>query len=143
MSLPRLAQLEFTAADLIASQSEAAVHATFDWDFEAGDFRLVDGRPVVLTGMAYLQVWIQKVLRTPKDTLIYDAYGSGHRSLIGQNLHPDYTQAELEREVREALLQNEAITGVHTFTFTQSSAGMHVTFIVESLYGSLTGEVKV
>lgn len=143
-NLPTVAQLVFPESDLTTQQAtQQSVHATFDWDFVVGDFVLKDGKLVVVTGIAYLKVWIQKALRTVKDTLLYAGteYGSGHYALIGQNFHPDYEKAEFVRLISEALMQNDAITGVENFAFTQSGATLTIILTVQSIYGTTTQQV--
>lgn len=145
-NLPQVAQLVFPASDLTTQQTtKQSVHATYDWDFDVGDFVLKDGKLVKLTGIEYLKVWIQKALRTVKDTLIYSGtnYGSNHFSLIGQNFHPDYEKAEYTRLIRECLMQNDAITGVENFSFSQSGAKLTIGFTVQSIYGVTTQQAVI
>ncbi|MBU7320269.1 DUF2634 domain-containing protein [Paenibacillus oleatilyticus] len=145
MSLPQIANLQFTADEVIESTTSEAVHATFDWDFTTGDFRLIDGKLVKLTGIEYLKVWIQKALRTVAGTLIYKGttYGSEHHTLIGRSFHQDFSRAEYERMIRAALLQNDAITLVDSFSFSQSGARLTINFRVGSIYGETDGAVTV
>ncbi|MED1642168.1 DUF2634 domain-containing protein [Brevibacillus agri] len=145
MSLPQIAQLEMPATEITRQARSQTVHKTFLWDFQAGDFVLRDGKLVEVTGIEYIKVWIEKALRTVKDSLIYagTGYGSEHHSLIGQNFHPDFSRAEYERMIREALLQNDAITQVANFKFTQDGERLSVEFDVTSIYGVTSGEVTV
>lgn len=142
MSLPQIAQLDIEISAIVTPET---VHTTFDWDFATGDFRLRDGSVVSLVGVDYLKVWIQKALRTVKDTLIYKDtdYGSEHHSLIGQNFNPDYSQSEYERMIRECLLQNDAISSVEGFLFTQSGSRLVIDFDVGSIYGLLREDVVI
>jgi hypothetical protein len=138
--LPNIAQLQFDQPSEVISTT---VHKTFAWDFVADDFKLRDGKLIVLTGLEYLKVWIQKAIRTIKDTLTYEGteYGSGHDSLIGSNFNPAFAQSEYARMIRECLLQNDAITRVDNFTFSQSGARLTISFEVQSIYGTLREEV--
>jgi hypothetical protein len=142
VSLPSISELEFETAAVI---TPATVHRTFDWDFEAGDFKRTDGKLVELTGIDYLKVWINKALRTIRNTLIYvgENYGSEHQSLIGGNFKPDFLRSEMERTIREALLENDAISQVDNFTFAQSGARMEISFTVNSIFGTTVGAVTV
>lgn len=142
MSLPTIAQLEFD--DESPSISDT-VHNTFAWDFETGDFKLQDGKLIELTGIEYLKVWIAKTLHTVINTLIYKGtdYGSEHHSLIGRNFNPLFAKSEYERMIREALKQNEAITNVDKFSFTQSGSRLIISFNVQSIYGETDGQVMV
>lgn len=147
MSLPQIAQLEFTDAELqeATGERETRLYKTFKWDFEIGDFVLRDGKVTTLTELDYLSVWIQKVLRTRRNTLIYrnTNYGSDHYTLIGQNFTQDFAQAELERMITEALLENTAITGVSGFEYTQEGSKLSVHFVVSSIFGTTQEEVIV
>lgn len=142
MSLPQIAQLEMPEAEITQQTIPQTVHKTFLWDFQAGDFAFKDGKLIEVTGIEYVKSWIDKALRTVKDTLIYEGtgYGSTHHSLIGQNFHPDFSRAEYERMIREALLQNDAITQVDNFSFSQDGSRITIDFYVSSIYGT-TDEV--
>lgn len=144
MSLPQLSQLIFDY-DLESKDEDNTVHAILDWDFATGDFKLVDGKTILLEGIPYLKVWIEKALRTVKDTLIYKDtdYGSDHYSLIGTTFKPSFTAEEYKRYISEALLLNNAITGVRDFEFEQVAAQMAIKFTVDSIYGETSEEVKV
>lgn len=145
MTLPQIAQLEFPAEDLEQQITSAAVHKTFNWDFEEGDFVLRDGKLIELSEIEYLKVWIQKALYTAINTLIYEGtdYGSGHHTLIGRNFRPDYSRAEYERLIREALLVNDAITRVENFTFSQTGSRLTISFDVISIFGQTNEAVMV
>lgn len=138
MVLPQIAQLEFETGTTTTVET---VHKTFAWDFEAGDFLRKDGKLIELTELPYLKVWIQKALRSVRDSLIYTgtSFGSSHHSLIGKNFKPEFVQSEYERMIREALLQNDAINRVENFTFSQTGARLGINFDVQSIYGA-TGE---
>ncbi|MBR8659560.1 MULTISPECIES: DUF2634 domain-containing protein [unclassified Brevibacillus] len=145
MTLPQIAQLEFPDTELIQQTSPEKVHKTFLWDFNKGDFVLKDGKLIEVTGIEYVKIWVEKALRTMKDSLIYEGtgYGSEYHTLIGKNFHPDFTRSEYERMIRDALLQNDAITQVDNFVFTQSGEKLTIEFQVKSIYGSTEGRVTV
>lgn len=145
MSLPQITQLKLPETQITQQTKPKNVHKTFLWDFDAGDFVKKDGKLIEVTGLEYLKVWIEKALRTVKDSLIYQGtgYGSEHHVLIGQNFHPDYTRAEYERMVREALLQNDAITRVENFSFSQHGPRLTIAFEVSSIYGTVEKAVLI
>ncbi len=144
MSLPKIVELEF---DTNEEQSviQPDVHATFDWDFTTGDFKLINGKLIKLTGIEYLKVWIQKALYTVRGTLIYKDtnYGSEHHNLIGKSFKRSYAQAEFERMIRETLLQNDAISDVVNFVFAQKGSRISIEFDVISIYGTTRGDVII
>lgn len=144
MSLPQLAALEFDSkTDVVTTSAEQIVNATFDWDFETGDFRLVDGSLKELTGQDYLHVWIQKTLRTIKNSLIYagTGYGSEHYSIVGRNFDPAFLRAEYERMTRECLMENSAITDISDIRLEQDGAQLKISLSVASIFGS--GSVEI
>lgn len=145
MSLPQITQLEIPDTDIAQNTEPQTVHKTFLWDFALGDFVLQDGKLIEVTGIDYISIWVEKTLRTVKDTLIYQntGYGSEHHTLIGTNFHPDFTRAEYERMIQDALLQNDAIYQVSNFSFSHSEGKLAVQFDVYSIYGTTTGEVIV
>lgn len=142
--LPDIAsQLELEAPEQTASDT---VHKTFDWDFDAGDFKLVNGRPVEVAGLDYVKIWTRKALLTVKGRFpIYNGtdYGSAHHDLIGTTVDWDFVKSEYERTIKEALLLNDAITYVENFDFTQVGAHLTISFDLGCIYGTLTQEVTL
>ncbi|MFH5187680.1 DUF2634 domain-containing protein [Paenibacillus sp. TAB 01] len=144
-ALPQIAQLDFPDNDLQSSTASTTVHRTFDWDFNTGDFKMMDGKLMAVTELSYLKIWVQKILLTVKDSGIYAGtqFGSEHDTIIGKNFNPAYSQAEFERMIREALLQNDAITRVDGFGFTMDGARLVISFEVSSIYGKTAEQVVV
>lgn len=74
--------------------------------------------------------------------LIYSwNYGVELHNLIGKD--PEYCLPEIERRVREALLQDDRITAVQSFEFTVNKKTVLVTFTVVSIYGEINVEKVV
>ncbi len=145
-NLPSVAQLQFPDSDLTSQQvTQQRVYATYDWDFDAGDFKLTDGKLVQLTGMQYLKVWMRKILQTVRGSLLYTGtnYGAEYYSLIGTDFNPSYTKAEYIRMIQEALLQNDAITSVTGFSFSQVSSVLTINFTVNSIFGTTNESLGV
>lgn len=87
---------------------------------------------------------IFKILNTERYAyLIYSwNYGIELMDLYGQP--PLFVCPELERRVKEALLQDDRITGVDEFEFDISKKGVvSVTFTVHTLFGNLEEEMVV
>lgn len=146
INLPDIAQLSFPASNLQSQQTtQQRVYNTYDWDFVAGEFKLQDGKMVLLTGMAYLEVWIQKTLRTALGTLLYigTTYGNECFTLIGTDFDPSYQQSEYKRMIQDALLQNDAITSVDGFSFVQTGSLLTISFTVNSIYGTTNQQLGV
>ena len=113
---------------------------TFAYDFEQGDFITQDGRLVALEGAEGLKVWAEKCIRTEAEKFtIYRqddaAYGVKSVDLMNRRLPLEFICAEIEREITEALLRNEAITGVRDFSFIREGRALQVDFVIESIYG--------
>lgn len=130
--LPRITELEIND---LAITEDKVTHKCFMWDFESGDFALKDGKLIELEGLPYIQIWIEKALKTKAWTLIYEKYGSEHHSLIGRVFDRDFVRAELERTIKEALLENSAITSVHSFEFEFDGTLLNIKFKVSTIYG--------
>ena len=85
-----------------------------------------------------------KILNTERfQYLIYSwNYGVELADLYGKA--PTFVCPELERRVKEALLQDDRITGVDEFEFDTSKKGVvSVSFTVHTLFGNLTEEMVV
>ena len=74
--------------------------------------------------------------------LIYSwNYGMEWEGLIGQPV--DFCIPEIERRVREALLQDDRIVAVEDFTFQVDQRKVLARFTVNSIFGSLKMEKEV
>ena len=74
--------------------------------------------------------------------LIYSwNYGVELHGLIGQDV--DFCIPEIERRVREALLQDDRITAVENFEFTVNKKKVLTTFTVVSIFGAINTEMEV
>jgi phage baseplate assembly protein W len=109
----------------IQSQSEIDNSAkTYLFDFEKGDFVVKDGKLIECDGIEAIKVWIEKILRTEKGRFaIFDDtdYGCHIEDLIVGNNYPvEYIEAELKREIEEALLLNSKISSVNNFKITRT-----------------------
>lgn len=107
---------------------------TYLFDFDKGDFVVQDGKLVECDGALAIKVWIEKIIRTEKGRYpIYDEteYGCHLEDLIiGNNYTVEFIEAELKREIEEALLQNPQITNVSGFVLTRDKDSITVTLEV-------------
>ncbi|NBI30914.1 DUF2634 domain-containing protein [Chengkuizengella marina] len=142
MSLPKIAALEF---EIKQTNEVESVHKTYVWDYETRDLKVVSGKLVEATKIEYVKEWCKKALSTIKYTSIYDnaEYGSEHHSLIGSTFKAEFLKSEIERMIKEALLQNNSITRVDSFSLSQSGSWLTISFSVHSIYGTLEQEVKI
>ena len=68
-------------------------------------------------------------------------YGVELHNLIGKD--PEYCLPEIERRVREALLQDDRITAVQNFEFEVNKKQVLTTFTVISIFGEINVEKVV
>lgn len=69
-------------------------------------------------------------------------YGVEFKTLIGKDI--DYVIPEIERRIREALLQDDRITAVDNFTFqVENKKQVLTTFTVTCIYGPINFEMGV
>lgn len=74
--------------------------------------------------------------------LIYSwNYGVELEKLIGQD--PAYAYSEIKRCIQEALLEDDRINSVDSFSFEVVGRKVHVTFTVTSIYGTTETEVYI
>ncbi|MCO1599819.1 DUF2634 domain-containing protein [Desulfosporosinus nitroreducens] len=137
--LPNISRLEISSTDVEQVTSQAPAHKTFAWDFEAGDFVLKDGKIPEVTGAEYVKVWVEKALRTIKGIIIYEGtdYGSAHHGLIGRSFDREFTHAELERTIKEALLINSVITSVSNFEVETDEDRVTLSMTLNTIYGEV------
>ena len=104
------------------------------FDFTTGDFIVRDGKLIECDGIDAIKVWIEKILRTEKGRYpIYDntEYGCHLEDLIiGNSYTAEFIEAELKREIKDALKQNPQITSVTNFNITRNTNAVTVTLEV-------------
>lgn len=106
---------------------------SFLFDFVKGDFVFVNGKPVRLTGIDALKIWIEKTLRTEKYRFrVYEGqeYGTSIEDLIGLNLPLAFVESELQREINESLLKHPIIESSSGFSLVKSNSRALVNFSV-------------
>ena len=115
---------------------------TFDFDFHAGEFRMKNGNPVVLTGSDALKLWIQKCIRTQLNRYsIYKGkqYGANIEDLvIGKSYNFDFAESELRREIETALLQNEDIQSMSSFSVKRAGSTLDISLTLITVYGKVS-----
>lgn len=68
-------------------------------------------------------------------------YGVELHNLIGKDV--EYCLPEIERRVKEALLQDDRITAVQNFEFEVNKKKVLTTFVVVSIFGEINTEMAV
>ena len=98
----------------------------------------------ICDGLEAVKQSVYKILNTERYAyLIYSwDYGIELIDLYGKS--PMIVCPEIERRVKEALLQDDRITGVDNFEFDTSKKGVvSVTFTVHTLFGDVNEEMAV
>lgn len=115
---------------------------TFDFDFKSGEFRMKNGNPVVLSGIDALKLWIQKCIRTQLNRYsIYKGrqYGANIEDLvIGKSYNFDFAESELRREIETALLQNEDIQSMSSFSVKRTGSTLNISLTLITVYGKVS-----
>lgn len=86
---------------------------------------------------------IYKILNTERyKYIIYSwNYGIELEDLFGQPI--PYVYAELQRRIEEALLNDDRITNVHDFEFSNNGGDVLAVFRVDTIYGTINASKEV
>lgn len=129
----------FPKTDTVSAQADTSAQTgtkSYLFDFNKGDFVVRDGKLAECDGMDALKVWIEKILKTEKGRYwIYDGteYGCQLEDLIIGNTYTlEFTEAELKREIEEALLRNPSILSVSNFLLTRTHNSITVQLEVKT-----------
>ena len=109
----------------------------YAWDFEKNDFKLVNGRTYVVTGIEAVKIWVWKALSTKRNRFaMYTLnYGNEVANVIGQT--KDIAEIEAQRYIGECLLVNPYIISVDEFIATILNDTINISFTVNTVYGQL------
>ena len=124
------------STDIIISNENKASNGTksYLFDFDSGDFVVRDGKLIECDDIDAIKVWIEKILRTEKGRYnIYNntEYGCHLEDLIiGNSYTVEFIEAELKREIEDALKQNSQIKSVTNFQIIRSKHSITVTLEV-------------
>lgn len=108
---------------------------SFLFDFEKGDFVYKNGNLVEVTGIVALKIWIEKLIRTEKFKFkIFEDvdYGVSISDLVGSTLPHGFIEAELKRELTEAILKNPMIEDLTNWKFEKDGGKWTIYFTVET-----------
>lgn len=115
------------------------------WDFTQGIPIYAGGRPVEVTGVEAVKVWIWKALKTARfhhDIYTWD-YGCEAESLIGKAFTAQVKESEAVRYVREALAPNPYITDVRQVDVSFQGTKLTISCQVSTIYGEAEVAVHV
>ena len=124
------------STDIMIPNENIASNGTksYLFDFASGDFVVRDGKLVECDSIDAIKVWIEKILRTEKGryTIYADTeYGCHLEDLIiGNRYTVAFIEAELKREIEDALKQNSQIKSVTNFQIIRSKHSITVTLEV-------------
>lgn len=120
------------STDIMLDNKTQTLNGTksYIFDFTTGDFALRDGKLIECDGIDAIKVWIEKILRTEKGRYpIYDNTEYGCRLedlIIGNSYTAEFIEAELKREIEDALKQNPQIKSVTNFKITRNKNAITV-----------------
>lgn len=99
--------------------------------------------PGMIDGREAVRQAVQLILSTERYAWLIHSwdYGVELHALIGQD--PDFCIPEIERSVREALLQDDRITAVDGFSFETHKRSISAAFTVHTVYGGFESETEV
>jgi len=124
--------------EVIEEDTTTAEPSDYEVDFSTGQ---LTGR--IITGLPAIIQWIRLALGTER--YFYNQfsgnYGSELRELIGQSYSEEYIESEVTRMITDALSINENIEGISTLETSMENDTLHISFTVNTPYGS--GEVQV
>lgn len=109
------------------------------FDFETGDFVIINGRPKLVTGKERIRNLINKTLHTQRNRyLIYKGtgYGINTDGITGKALTDNFIHSEMRREITEALLQIEGVISIDNFITERDGTKLIISFTAVTEYGS-------
>lgn len=94
-------------------------------------------------GLEAVKQSITMMLSIPRyDYVIYSwDYGHELNNLIGKDI--EYAELEAPRLIKECLLQDDRISKVNNFIFTNTNDGLLVKFDVTTIHGTVESEVTI
>lgn len=121
---------------------------SFLFDFQIGDFILVDGKVQEIEGEKALKVWIQKKLKTEKVRykiyeIIDNSYGVSLIDLLNSEFPTGFLYASIQSEIDKALTSHPDIINVTGYEFERSTRGVTVSFSAVTTYGQIDEGVSI
>jgi hypothetical protein len=130
--LPQITELEFE--DALQEQEELPqVGRSFLFDFKTGEFVLKDGKFIEVSEIEALKVWIENTIRTERYQFrVYQGteYGVTISDLIGSHYSEDFIEAELIRELSQAISEHPLIDDVSNWEFERDGSYLKASFQV-------------
>lgn len=109
------------------------------FNFNTGEFVFSGTAIKTVSGQAELRQWIDKRIRqlnSPRKTMYYNTdYDGTISDLFGTVYTKKFREAELEREIKNALLKNTDIISIDNFRTEIHGSAVNISFTVNSVYG--------
>jgi len=116
------------------------------WDFmedipiinDKGEFKIVEGNEA-------LKVWIYKAVKTQryKHIIYNDDHGTEIYKYIGKSYTKKFTEAEIVRDIKEALLVNEYILEIKKIDANYIGSTLTVEVELTTVYSDMDMEVSI
>lgn len=115
---------------------------SFKFDFNKGDFELVDGRVTKISDRELVANKIDKLLRTEFDKYpIYNEYGMKYHSWIYTVRDRELISLALSRELSERIPRLTAdVKRIYDISFEFERRGVKTSFSVETSFGDIREE---
>jgi len=128
----------------IENPGTADLGTSFLFDFAAGDFVVKDGRLVKVAGVEALKIWIEKIIRTEKQHFKVYERGDGQDEygvtiedlLVGHDYPPAFIEAELQREISDALTKHPLVQSISDFSVIKDNPQVTIAFTVNLTDGN-------
>lgn len=118
------------AAETIDNPRSEPFGKSLAFDYEAKRFRLVDGSPVLVSGVDAVAQWLELFVRTiPGRYAVYEDqdFGVDATDLIGKKAVPNGAViSEIKREIEEGALLCPAIRSVYDFNLSGNTVSFTV-----------------
>lgn len=135
----------FTQRIETSDDSSVPLFREFAWDFLEDCPVIENGQLKIVEGNDALKVWIYKVIKTEryKYVVYNDDYGTEIFKYIGKNYTRKYTEAEIVRDIKEALLINEYIIEIKKINANYIGSTLTVAVELTTIYSDLELEVAL
>lgn len=132
--LPEITQVAFTTDD-VSTEVVEDQGISFQFDFVKNEFVMVDGKVQEVDEIESLKMWIETTIRYEKFKFrIYEdiEFGVTVADLIGSNYQQVFIEAEMQRELSEALLKHPLINSIDDWQFVRDETNLTVSFLVNT-----------
>jgi len=124
-----------------ATATDLPIFKEYDWDFAENQFKLQDGKFIIVEKLDAIKIWVRKALSTPRFIYLAYSWDYGHEleNLVGGgSITSDMVQSEAKRYVEEAIKVNRYIESIKSFTATLKDSFLSLEFTIITIYGEVT-----